>query len=97
MTKQEFMSQVNVLEKKLRMSLFFGYESFGEFGIGYFYDEKERKWKVFINYDRTQHYIKLVTENETEVYDMVLKLMRYNIGRDEYDRFEKEDRKKDSR
>ena len=40
MTKQEFMSEVNVLEKKLRMSLSFGYESFAEFVIGYFYDDQ---------------------------------------------------------
>lgn len=83
MTKQEFMLEADKLKKKLRMSLCFGYESFGEFCIGYFFDEKESKWKVFVHMERTRHDIKLVTENEEEVYDKVLALMRYEIGRGE--------------
>ncbi len=82
MTKEEFLEKVNVLKNGLKMSLSFGDESLGEFCIGYFYDEKENNWKVFVNYDRTRHHITLVTENESEVYDKVIALILYNTERE---------------
>ncbi len=84
MTKEEFLEKVNVLKSGLKMGLSFGTESLGEFCIGYFYDEKESNWKVFVNYDRTLHHIALVTENESEVYDKVIALILYNTEREKW-------------
>lgn len=85
MTKQEFMSEVDLLEKRLRWwRLSFGQESFCEFCIGYFFDEEENKWKVFVHRDRSLHSIVLTTENEAEVYDKVLAIIREAIRQDEW-------------
>ena len=83
MKQEEFLVAVEELKKNLRMSLVFGSESLAEFCIGYFYDDTEGNWKVYVNYDRMRHYIKLITKNEEEVYDKLINIIRYELPKDE--------------
>lgn len=79
MKKEEFLAVTEELIKKVHRTLAVDYESFGEWCIGYFYDETDGNWKVYINDDRDGHYILLETKNEEEVYDRIIKRVNYEI------------------
>lgn len=83
MKKEEFLAEAERLRERLMKypawSLSFEYESFGEFVIGYFHDAKDGYWKVYENRDRGDHGIVLKTKNEEEVYDEVIKWIKWAI------------------
>ena len=72
MNREEFLKIKDELQNKLFCSICVDYESFADFSIGCFYDEKEEKWKVYFHYERGLHRILLVTENEEEAFDELL-------------------------
>ena len=46
--------------------VYWNIESFGEdYGIGCFFDEQEKVWKLYENYERGSHYIFMVTDDES--------------------------------
>lgn len=65
-------------------NLSFGYESLGEFVMGYFHDAKDGNWKACENRDRGDHGITLETKNEEEVYDEVIKRIKWAIRMNEW-------------
>ena len=79
MKREEFLKIKDELQKKLYLDLCVGFETFADFCIGCFYDEKEGKWKVYINYERGRHDILLVTENEEKAFDELLSTIKWEI------------------
>lgn len=88
MKKEEFLAEAARLEERLTRhpawSLSFECESFGEFVIGYFQDAKDGCWKAYENLDRGRHSIVLETKNEEEVYEEVIKRIKWAIRMNEW-------------
>ena len=79
MKREEFLKIQDELQKKLYWVICVDCEAFADFCIGCFYDEKEEKWKVYINYERGRRDILLVTENEEEAFDELLSTINWKI------------------
>ena len=48
-----------------------GQEVFADFSMGCFYDDAAKRWKVYINYERGRHRIRLSTEDEEEAFEEI--------------------------
>lgn len=48
-----------------------------DFILGCFFDENERKWKVYKNNEYGRQSIRLVTSIESEAYDKLLSMVKY--------------------
>ncbi len=87
MKKEEFLAEAEELRERLMKypawRLNFEDESFAEFVIGYFYDAKDGSWKAYYNLDRGHHCIMLETKNEEEVYDKVIRKIKWEIQANE--------------
>lgn len=79
MKREEFLKIRKELQKNFYWHICVDYEAFADFCIGCFYDEKEEKWKVYINYERGLHRILLITENEEEAFDELLSTINWEI------------------
>lgn len=85
MNQREFMSKTKDLHSKLgRWQLYVGEESFADFSMGCFYDDIEKRWKVYINYERGRHRIRLTTENEKEAFEELLSMVNFQIETNRY-------------
>ncbi len=54
-------------------------ESFEEYSFGYFYDDLEKKWKVYINKERGIHKIRFIMDSEEEAIEEVNSILDYEI------------------
>lgn len=82
MTKAEFSAIMPDLQHELYdcgalYPIGIGYESYAEFAIGCFYDESDRKWKMFVNGERGMHSIWLESESEEVVFDELYSYILY--------------------
>ena len=85
MKKEEFVKLQQELQSKLgRWQLDVEKELFIDFSMGCFYDEEQKKWKVYINNERGRHRIRLVTTDENEAFDEVLSMVKFEIENNNY-------------
>lgn len=77
MKREDFLKIQDELQKKLFWIICVDSELFTDFCIGCFYDEKEEKWKVYVNYERGYHCIHLITESEEEAFDRLLSIINF--------------------
>ena len=77
MKREDFLKVKKGLQKNFHWDICVDYEAFADFCIGCFYDDKEEKWKVYINYERGYHCIQLITESEEEAFDRLLSIINF--------------------
>lgn len=84
MTRAEFLTiqkdlqhQLNVCATQIHISI--DYESYADYTVGCFYDENDKKWKMYHTGERGLHGIWLESENEEEVFDKLYSYISYEL------------------
>ena len=77
MTREEFNQELPQHEKWLEYwSVVQNQREEGDFILGYYYDKKERIWKMYVNTERGWSSIRGTFETEEEALDLLMKTIR---------------------
>lgn len=78
MNKQELFNQIIQLKSEVGMwEIAINEHRESDFVIGYYYDDSEEKYNVYINNERGRQRIKKSTESEVEALAKVLSLVEF--------------------
>ena len=76
MKQDKFYKEVALLKEKIgRWKIAINELCLGDYILGYYFDNDSQLWKVYINYERGRHRVRLETKSEeealSELYDMI--------------------------
>lgn len=80
MTENEFLNKKDELQCQMgRWTIEIGVEIFADYVMGYFYDKRDKKWKVYINNEHGRHRIRLISSNQSEAIEELLSMVEFEI------------------
>ena len=80
MTNKEYIEQIKKLSPKLEnWRIIIGQKSSSDFVMGVFFDETEKQYNVYINYERGLSKIRLKTESEIDAYKRLYNMVMGEI------------------